>query len=377
MGWAPSWFRIGRDYETLGDLTRAKSAFERGLQMHDVSCTYRLGMAYLVGQLDIPIDQAQGVKLLRKAAEQSTVDTPYPAYIFALLLADELEHVSIPVNLFASGDATRESLAPLARKFLERAAYLNLSAAQLKCGWCYEHASMGFPFDPLLSVQYYSAASQGGEPDADMALSKWFLCGAENCFDKNEALAWTFADRAAKHGLPTAEFALGYYCEVGIGHPVDIAASRSWYAKAAAQGNTDARDRLNALEHSMPRTVSRDQHQQHVTSRLNPQRANAMEQPASRAHVGGQAQYGHEEQKPMQAGAPNVELARSRTMRMAEASAQRPTAPRRSRPRPWSGLVPKGNSAAPPSKTASPKKGYTTFSEMGIQPKQDRDCVIC
>ena len=28
-----------------------------------------------------------------------------------------------------------------------------------------------------------------------MALSKWFLCGAEGAFDKDEALAWTFADK--------------------------------------------------------------------------------------------------------------------------------------------------------------------------------------
>ena len=40
-------------------------------------------------------------------------------------------------------------------------------------------AASAFPFDPLMSVQWYSLASQAGEAEADMALSKWFLCGAE------------------------------------------------------------------------------------------------------------------------------------------------------------------------------------------------------
>ena len=46
-----------------------------------------------------------------------------------------------------------------------------------------------------------------------MALSKWFWCGAEGAFDKDENLAFTFAEKAARKGLPSAEFAMGYYKE--------------------------------------------------------------------------------------------------------------------------------------------------------------------
>lgn len=42
-----------------------------------------------------------------------------------------------------------------------------------------------------------------------MAISKWFLCGHEGVFDKNEELAFVYAKRAAASGLGTAEFALG------------------------------------------------------------------------------------------------------------------------------------------------------------------------
>ncbi|KAJ7770425.1 hypothetical protein B0H16DRAFT_1451906 [Mycena metata] len=108
-------------------------------------------------------------------------------------------------------------------------------------------APFAFPFDPLLSVQWYSLASQAGEAEADMALSKWFLCGAEGAFDKDESLARTFAAKAAAKGLPSGEFAMGYYCEVGIGGGKDLADARGWYGKAAAHGNTDAAERLRVL----------------------------------------------------------------------------------------------------------------------------------
>ena len=394
MGWAPSWFRIGRDYETLGDIPRARSAFERGAQLRDVSSTYRLAMACLLGQLQLEVDKKRGVQLLQVAAQQATLDTPHPAYIYGLLLAGELDHVDLtPPGLAAMIDepqanrATWDTLAPLARGFLERAAYLNLAPAQYKCGWCYEHAKISFPFDPLLSVQYYSAASQGGEVGADMALSKWFLCGAEHCFEKNEALAWTFADRAARHGLPTAQFALGYYAEVGIGTQVDLAAAKDWYAKAAAQGNTDASERLAALERSQAETLSRAQHQHHLDTRLYAEHTNAMQQPASRAREDdhGAVSYGYPNAASGTAPAEqSSELVRSRTMRMAEASAHRaprrppaaqPPQPPPPAPRPG-GAAARGRSPTGRPAT-SDRKGFSTFSEMGIPPKQDKECVIC
>ena len=90
----------------------------------------------------------------------------------------------------------------------------------------YEFALAPFPLDTLLSVQYYSLASQQGEVEADMALSKWFLCGAEGVFDKDENLAFMFAEKVAGKGLQSAEFAMGYYKEVGVGGSKDIQAAQ-------------------------------------------------------------------------------------------------------------------------------------------------------
>ncbi|SHO78473.1 Similar to S.cerevisiae protein SKT5 (Activator of Chs3p (chitin synthase III) during vegetative growth) [Malassezia sympodialis ATCC 42132] len=352
MGWAPSWFRIGRDYETLGDIARAKTAYGRGVQMGDVSCLYRMGIAKALGQLELPQDLTEGMSLLQMAADAATVDAPHPAFIYGLILAGELSHVPVPLEAFADPTnpaPTRESLAPLARQYIERAAYLNLAAAQSKCGWCYEHAQLSFPFDPLLSVQYYSAASQGGEPEADMSLSKWFLCGAEGCFDKNEDLAYTFAERAARHHLPTAEFAMGYYNEVGIGTPVNLASAREWYTQAAAQGNQDAKDRLARLQASLQSAVSRAQHQQHLDERLYSAHQRAR-------NVSGES---HE----------RGDLARSRTMLMAQASAQRRQAVPAS-------AGPRASRAGPAPRAPRPPQTPQTFSDMGYQPKSDKDCVI-
>lgn len=138
-----------------------------------------------------------------------------------------------PVNPGAPVTLEAES-----RRRIERAAYLNFAPAQYKCGWSYEYAQLDCPFDPLLSVQYYSLASQGGEIEADMALSKWFLCGAEGCFEKNEGLAFTFAEKAARKGLASAEFALAYYHEVGVGTEKNIEVARKWYRKVSPNRGT-------------------------------------------------------------------------------------------------------------------------------------------
>jgi TPR repeat protein len=110
--------------------------------------------------------------------------------------------------------------------YLERAAYLNF---QYKLGHLYEFAQLPFPFDVLLSIQYYSLTSQQGEIEADMALSKWFLCGSEGSFNKDKSLAFTLAEKAARKALPSAEFTMGYYMKVSVSGLKDIDAVLKWY----------------------------------------------------------------------------------------------------------------------------------------------------
>src|ERR1700728_4077400 len=155
-----------------------------------------MGMAHLMGQLGIQANPEQAVPLLHRAATLASLDVPQPAYVYGLLLLGEFSHVTIQPQLFRPFLPPGSTPTQEARKHLERAAYLNFSPAQYKLAHAYEFAQPPFPFDPLLSVQYYSLASQQGESEADMALSKWFLCGAEGFFEKDESLAFTFAEKA-------------------------------------------------------------------------------------------------------------------------------------------------------------------------------------
>ena len=76
-----------------------------------------------------------------------------------------------------------------------------------------------------------------GTMEAEMALSKWFLCGAEGAFEADERLAWVFAEKAASKGLVTAEFAMGYYCEVGVGGNKNLDQAIEWYRKVRSSSH--------------------------------------------------------------------------------------------------------------------------------------------
>ncbi|KAI0630914.1 hypothetical protein C8Q77DRAFT_1159633 [Trametes polyzona] len=274
-GYHAAWFKLGREYENFGDMQHAKECFERGMKHGVESCYYRLGMAHLMGQLGFQPDPRAALPLLNRAATLATIEVPQPAYVYGLLLLNEFSHVSIPPHLFQPFLPPGVTPQEEARRHLERAAYLNFAPAQYKLGHAYEFATPPFPFDALLSVQYYSLASQQGEIEADMALSKWFLCGAEGAFDKDEALAWTFAEKAARKGLPSAEFALGYYSEVGVGGPKDLEAARKWYTRAAEHGNADATERLQALSQPDAQALSREQHETLTDAKLVRKRTQA------------------------------------------------------------------------------------------------------
>ncbi|KAH9915623.1 uncharacterized protein B0H18DRAFT_1096908 [Fomitopsis serialis] len=281
-GFHAAWFRLGRDYENFKDVEHARQCFERGVKRGVESCIYRMGMANLMGQLSLPPNPEAALPLLNRAATLASVDVPQPAYVYGLLLLNEFSHVEVPPQLFTPYIPPGSSPGMEARKHIERAAFLNFAPAQYKLGHAYEFAQAPFPFDALLSVQYYSLASQQGEVEADMALSKWFLCGAEGAFERDEGLAWTFAEKAARKGLPSAEFAMGYYAEVGVGSPKDIEVAKKWYSRAAQHENPDAADRLRALSQPDARRISREQHESLADTTIVRKRTLARQQSTAR-----------------------------------------------------------------------------------------------
>lgn len=260
-GYLPAWFKLARDYESFGNVALARQCFERGSTDGDSACTFRLGIAKLLGHLDFTVDFVEATRLLRQAATTATIECPHPAYVYALLLRDEAVQVSLPNNVIAPFLPPQSNRLFESRKHLERAAYLHWTPALTRIGRAYEFSDEPFEFNPVLSIDYYNLASGEGDAQADLALSKWFLCGAERFFPKDENRARECAKQGAIRGLPAAKFAMGYYCEVGIGGPKNADEARSWYKEAAAGGNAEAESRLTVLASSDANTLSRAEHE--------------------------------------------------------------------------------------------------------------------
>ena len=261
-GYARAEYRIGMQFESSNDPEKAIQHYQLGVDSGDSASNYRMGMMYLLGQHSQPQDFAKGVKMISYAAETADENAPQGAYVYGMLLARELAQVSVPEQYLKLNY-------PGARYNLEKAAYLGFAKAQTKMGTAYELSQLGCEFNPVLSLHYNALSSKQGEPEADMSIGKWFLCGYEGIFEKNEELAFTYSRRAAESGLATAEFAMGYFYEVGIYVSVDLKASRSWYEKAADHGNKDAASRIDGIARS--KTLSRKDHEQMAVAKIRSQ----------------------------------------------------------------------------------------------------------
>jgi TPR repeat protein len=261
-GYARAEYRIGMQFESSNNPAKAIEYYQKGVAMGDSAANYRLGMMTLLGQHGAQQNYQKGVDLIRFSAESADENAPQGAYIYGLLLARELPNISIP-DQFLPSDYNEAKL------FLEKAAYLGFAKAQLKMGHAYELCQLGCEFDPALSLHYNALAARQGESEADMAISKWFLCGYEGVFEKNEELAFKYAKRAAQAKMATAEFAMGYFYEIGMYVPIDLRESEMWYQKAGEHGNKDALGRIDSIKKN--NTFSKKDHEQIAISRIKSQ----------------------------------------------------------------------------------------------------------
>ena len=261
-GYARAEYRMGMQFESSNEPDKAIKHYTLGVQHGDSASNYRTGMIALLGQHGQPVDYNKGIKLVSYAAETADENAPQGAYVFGMLQARELPQINLP-----------EQYLPLnisgARFNIEKAAYMGFAKAQAKMGSAYELCQLGCDFEPALSLHYNALAAKQGEADAEMAISKWFLCGYEGVFEKNESLAFTYAQRAAQSGLATAEFAMGYFYEVGIHVSADHKTARSWYEKAAEHGNKDAAARVDGIARS--KTLSRKDHDNIAVAKIKSQ----------------------------------------------------------------------------------------------------------
>ncbi|KAK5953035.1 hypothetical protein OHC33_006157 [Knufia fluminis] len=269
-GYTRAWYRMGMQFESGNDPLTAIKYYKMAAEAGDSAACYRLGMMTLLGQHGQMQDFERGLQLIYSAAHSADDNAPQGAYILGMLQAGELPQVKVPEQYLARNIQG-------AKINIERAAFLGFAKAQVRMASAYELGELDCPFDPALSLHYNALAARQGEVEAEMAISKWFLCGHEGLFEKSEELAFTYAQRAAIDGLPTAQFAVGYFYEVGIYVSMDLKEAKEWYRKADENGNRDAKKRIEAVSRS--KTISRKDHENIALQRIRNQHANSTGQP--------------------------------------------------------------------------------------------------
>ncbi|KAH8905500.1 HCP-like protein [Coniochaeta sp. PMI_546] len=193
----------------------------------------RLGKACLSGDLGEK-RYREGIKWLKLATEAA--DTIYNAAPYHLGCLYETGY----------GDDIFQDESYAAELFTQ-AADLGHPEANYRMGDAYEHGKLNCPRDPALSVHFYTGAAERGHAAAMMGLCAWYMVGAEPILEKDEEEAYEWARRSAELGYVKAQYAVGYFTEMGIGCRRDILEANVWYVKAADAGDERAQQRLAAI----------------------------------------------------------------------------------------------------------------------------------
>ncbi|KAI9730452.1 MAG: hypothetical protein M1818_008147 [Claussenomyces sp. TS43310] len=237
-GHAESGYRAALCYEfgwgCRKDSAKAVQFYRQSASKNHPGAMTRLGRACLSGDLGVN-KYREGLKWLKRATESA--DSQYNAAPYHLGLLYETGYGD---DLFQ--DET------YAAQLLTQAADLGHVEASYRLGDAYEHGKLSCPKDPALSVHWYTGAAQAGHPAAMMALCAWYMIGAEPVLEKDENEAYEWARKAAENGLAKAQYAVGYFTEMGIGCRRDPLEANMWYVRAAEAGDERAKHRLGAIQ---------------------------------------------------------------------------------------------------------------------------------
>ncbi|CAO1635516.1 unnamed protein product [Parajaminaea phylloscopi] len=219
---------------TRRDHHRAVLFYRKASALGDTAGMYKLGMILLNGLLGQQRNVREAIVWLKRAAGQADEDNPHALHELGLL--HEKPNSVVPHD------------EPYSRELFTQAAQLGYAPSQFKLGSAYEYGALTCPVDPRRSIAWYTKAAGKNDGESELALSGWYLTGSEGVLKQSDAEAYLWARRAATKGIPKAEYAVGYYSEVGIGVKADLEEAKKWYMRAAAQGNKRAMQRLTELK---------------------------------------------------------------------------------------------------------------------------------
>jgi TPR repeat protein len=208
---------------TRRDHHRAVLFYRKASALGDTAGMYKLGMILLNGLLGQNKNPREAIVWLKRAAGQADEDNPHALHELGLL------HEK-PSN----GNVVPHDEAH-ARELFTQAAQLGYAPSQFKLGSAYEYGSLTCPVDPRRSIAWYTKAAGKNDGESELALSGWYLTGSEGVLKQSDSEAYLWARRAATKGIPKAEYAVGYYSEVGIGVAADLEEAKRWYMRAAGE----------------------------------------------------------------------------------------------------------------------------------------------
>ncbi|KAI0401551.1 hypothetical protein F4802DRAFT_420604 [Xylaria palmicola] len=223
---------------TRKDPLKAIQWYKRAATLGDTPAMYKVGMILLKGLLGQPKNPREAIGWLKRAAERADAENPHALHELALLYES-----AQPNDVIIRDEG-------YALELFEQAAHLGYKFSQFRMGCIYEYGSMGRPIDPRLSIMWYSRSATQGEHQSELALSGWYLTGSDGVLQQSDTEAYLWARKAAQAGLAKAEYAMGYFTEVGIGVPANLEDAKRWYWRAAAQDFPKARERLEDLKRS-------------------------------------------------------------------------------------------------------------------------------
>ena len=254
-GHAEAGYRAALCYEfgwgTKRDYLKAVQFYRQSASKNHPGAMLRLGEGCLKGTMGLTNRYREGIKWLKRAAEAA--DFQYNSAPYELGLLHEKGY----------GDDVFQDESYAAQLFTQ-SADLGHAEANYRLGDAYEHGHLHCPRDPALSVHFYTGAAQRGHTLAMMSLCAWYLVGADPVLEKDENEAYEWAKKAAEGGksgietrfeiianglpgLPKAEYAVGYFTEMGIGCRRDPLEANVWYVRAADSGDERAKHRIAAI----------------------------------------------------------------------------------------------------------------------------------
>ncbi|KAI9836946.1 MAG: hypothetical protein M1837_003158 [Sclerophora amabilis] len=216
------------------DPAKAVQFYRHSASKNHPGAMTRLGKACLVGDLGLGKRYREGLKWLKRATESA--DRQYNRAPYEMGLLYEMGY---------GEDVFRDE--SYAAQLFTQAAELGHAEASYRLGDAYEHGKLSCPRDPALSVHFYNGAAQQAHPAAMMALCAWYIVGAEPVLAKDDNEAYQWAKQAAECGFVKAEYAVGYFTEMGIGCRRDPLEANVWYVRAADQGDERATHRLATI----------------------------------------------------------------------------------------------------------------------------------